>query len=450
MSSILSLERPSGIMILAVLECIGGIFGVFAGLFVFGSTLAVIIGIISFVLGYGLWILNKWAFQGAMILSVFGIIIGIFNLPFGIISLIIYVIIIYYLTRPEITDAFAARGSITFFLLRRIGFSVFVLFGLSILIFIIARVLPGDPARMALGPRAPQWAVDNLREELHLNDPIWAQYFYWVRDAFSGSLGRSLFTRRDVASDILEFLPATLELVIFAATIQIILAISLGMLAGRRANTWVDNLVRVVSYVGIAVPSFVFAIIFVLLFGYIWNIFPSMGRLSWGVPRPPTITGMLTVDSLITGHFATFGNALWHIILPGFALSIGGMAQEARITRSSVVENLNKDYIVSATSHGIPERKIMSKYLLKPSLIPTISIMGLDIASLIGNAFLVELIFNWPGFSRYGVNAMLNKDLNAIVGVVVVIGLVFALGNIVVDAIIAYLDPRIRMMERAE
>lgn len=444
------MERPSGIMILVVLECIGGISGILTGLFAFGSIWVVLVGVISLILGFGLWMLNKWAFQVAMILSVFGIIIGIFNLPYGSLSLIIYVIIIYYLTQPEITDVFEIRGSIIFFLLGRIGFSVFVLFGLSILIFIIARVLPGDPARMALGPRAPQWAVDNLREELHLNDPIWTQYIYWVRDAFSGSLGRSLVTRRDVASDILEFLPATLELVIFAATIQIILAITLGMLAGRRANTWVDNVVRVVSYVGIAVPSFVFAIIFVLVFGYILKIFPSMGRLSWGVPRPPTVTGMLTVDSLITGHFATLGNALWHIILPGVSLSIGGMAQEARITRASVVENLNKDYIVSATSHGIPERKIMSKYLLKPSLIPTISIMGLDIASLIGNAFLVELIFNWPGFSRYGINAMLNKDLNAIVGVVMVIGLVFALGNIIVDAIIAYLDPRIRMMERAE
>jgi len=335
------------------------------------------------------------------------------------------------------------------FILKRLSYTVFVLFGLSILIFVIARVLPGDPARLALGPRAADWAVENLRQQLHLNEPLYVQYFYWVRDAVSGSLGQSLVTRRDVMVDVQEFLPATLELIMLAALLDVALAIPIGMIAGRRANSWFDNIVRVLSYIGVAVPAFVVAIIFLLVFGLMLNIAPSIGRISPSIVAPPTVTGFVTIDSLISGNIAAFLDAVVHLILPALALALGPIAQEARITRSSVVENLNKDYILSTVSHGVPERLLTLKYLLRPSLIPTVSVMGLDIASLIANAFLVELIFNWPGVSRYGITAMLRKDLNAIVAVVMIAGVMFAIANIVVDLIVAYLDPRIRMVERA-
>ena len=335
------------------------------------------------------------------------------------------------------------------FILKRLSYTVFVLFGLSILIFIIARVLPGDPARLALGPRAPDWAVQNLRQQLHLNEPLYIQYFYWVRDAASGSLGESLVTRRDVFTDVQEFLPATLELITLSALLVVALAIPIGMVAGRRANSWFDNLVRVLSYIGVAVPAFVVAIIFLLVFGFMLHIAPSIGRISPNILAPPTVTGLITIDSLISGNMAAFFDALVHLILPALALALGPIAQEARITRSSVVENLNKDYILSTVSHGVPERLLTLKYLLRPSLIPTISVMGLDISSLIANAFLVELIYNWPGISRYGINAMLRKDLNAIVAVVMIAGIIFAIANIVVDLIVAYLDPRIRYVEKA-
>jgi len=336
------------------------------------------------------------------------------------------------------------------FILKRLSYTVFVLFGLSILIFIIARVLPGDPARLALGPRAPDWAVENLRQQLHLNEPLYIQYFYWVRDAATGSLGQSLVTRRDVMADVLDFLPATLELIVLSALLVVALAIPIGMLAGRRANSWFDNLVRVLSYVGVAVPAFVVAIVFLLVFGFMLNIAPSIGRISPSIVAPPTVTGFITIDSLISGNIVAFYDAVVHLILPALALALGPIAQEARITRSSVVENLNKDYILSTVSHGVPERLLTLKYLLRPSLIPTVSVMGLDISSLIANAFLVELIYNWPGVSRYGITAMLRKDLNAIVAVVMIAGIIFAIANIVVDLIVAYLDPRIRLIERAE
>ena len=331
------------------------------------------------------------------------------------------------------------------FIVRRVIHSIFVLFGLSIVIFAISRIMPGDPARMAVGARAPQWVVDNLREQMHLDAPLYAQYYYWLRDALHGDFGISLVTRRQVADDIKEFFPATFELALLAGLINGAGGILLGTISAQHKDKWIDNVVRVISYLGVVTPSFVFAILFLLLFGMTLNWMPTMGRISAEVSRPLTVTGLITVDALLAGDLAVFFDALWHLTLPALALSMGGLAQEARITRSTMSDNLTKDYIASERSLGIPERVIMRSFLLKPSLIPTVSILGLDFAATLGNAFLVELIFNWPGISRYGINAMLRKDLNAIAAVIMVLGVVFIIVNILVDLAVAQLDPRIRL-----
>lgn len=335
--------------------------------------------------------------------------------------------------------------SMTGFLARRLVYSVFVLLGLSLVIFIIARVMPGDPARMAVGERAPQWVVDRLREQMHLNDPLLVQYGYWLGDAVTGDFGLSLVTQRPVTSDVQEFFPASLELVLFSGLLSAIGGIGLGTLSARYKDTWGDNVVRIFSYFGIVTPSFVFAILFVLLFGWVLKWFPIIGRLSEQVKAPPMITGLMTVDALLAGQFGTFVDAVKHLILPALSLAMGSIAQEARITRSTMADNMSKDYIASARALGIPERIVMGRFLLKPSLIPTVSILGLDIASTFSIAFLVELIFNWPGLARYGMSSMLHKDLNSISAVILVLGAVFVLVNIVVDVIVAQLDPRIRL-----
>jgi len=331
------------------------------------------------------------------------------------------------------------------FLLRRLFLSILVLIGISILIFVIARIVPGDPARMALGPRAPQEVVDRLRKEMYLDKSIPEQYFYWIKGVVQGDFGKSLVTKRDVSEDIRDYLPATLELAALSALFMIIFAIVLGVLAARYRDTWVDTLIRLLSYFGVAIPAFVVAVLFLLLFGYYWPILPVIGRISSSVVPPGTITGFMGLDSLFSGNFPAFWDSFKHLILPALALALGSIFQEARITRSAMVDNMNKDFLAAERGYGIPERVVMFKYLLKPSLIPTVSVMGLDIASLMSNAFLVELIFNWPGISRYGINAMLSKDLNAISAVIVVFGLIFVVVNIVVDLIVAYLDPRIRL-----
>ena len=334
------------------------------------------------------------------------------------------------------------------FFVKRLFHSIFVIFGLSILIFVIARIVPGDPARMALGPRAPVDVVERLRQQMHLDRPLFQQYGLWLWEVAHGNLGNSLVTRRPVKQDIREFFPATLELVGLTALFIAVAGISLGVISARYANTWFDNVVRLFSYLGIVTPAFAWAVILMLLFGFVWHIFPTYGRLTEGVIPPATITGMFTIDSLLNGRFDLFWDAFMHLILPAIALALPPMSQAARITRSSMADNQNKDCIASMIAYGVPNRVVTGKYLLKPSLISPITVMALDIAATFGYAFMVEKVFGFPGLARYGIQVMLNKDVNAIVGVVMVLGVVFITLNIVVDIIVAYLDPRIRLLGR--
>jgi len=335
------------------------------------------------------------------------------------------------------------------YILKRTAYSIFTLLGLSIIVFTLARILPGDPARMAAGSRAPEWVVEQIRHQLNLDKPLYLQYFYWLSDLFRGDLGYSIISRRSVTGDVIEYLPASLELVIVAAIFNILGAFLLGSLAGKYANRFIDNAIRVFSYVAISMPAFVWAIILQLVFGWWLHVFPIQGRISEGL-SVPRVTGFYLIDSILNGNLRAFLDVLWHLILPAFALSIGGMAQDARIIRSGMVDNVEKDYILLMRSKGLPDRLVSFKYLLKPSIIPAVTVMGMDIAALLGNAFLVEIVYNWPGFSKYGIWAMLNKDLNAIIAIVLVIGLIFAIANIVVDVIVSYLDPRIRLLEKGE
>jgi len=274
--------------------------------------------------------------------------------------------------------------------------------------------------------------------------------YYWFKSLLQGNLGKSLYSRRPVLTDIKELIPATFELIIFSFFISLIVGQIIGVLAGYFRDSWLDNSFRVFSYIGIAVPPFVMAIFFLLIFTYTFQLIPAVGRLSIWLKPPPHITGFYILDSLLTGQLDTAWDALRHIFLPALSLAVANIAQEGRITRSSIFDNLQKDFITAHIVYGIPTRTLIFKYLLKPSLIPTVSIMGLDFACQIANAFLVELVFMWPGFSRYGINAMLTKDLNAIIAVVLVIGITYAIINVIVDIIVAYLDPRIQLKTGGE
>lgn len=331
------------------------------------------------------------------------------------------------------------------FIIKRMAHSMLVLLALSILIFSLSRIIPGDPVKMALGPRVPEATIERVREDMHFDDPIYIQYFYWIKGALKGDFGESLYTKRNVVDDIKQYFPASLELILLSWTLMVVGGIMLGVISGRHANTWIDNVIRGVSYIGVCVPNFVFAIFFVLLFSYILPILPTTGRLSEFIASPPNITNMILLDALIAGNFTVFFDALKHFILPVLSLCLPPMAQILRLTRTMIIENSVKDYILFAEACGVDEQKVMYKYLLKPSVIPSVAVLGMNFASLFANAFLVELIFNWPGFSRYGMNAILRKDLNAIIATVLVLGLTFVVMNIIVDLVVEVLDPRIKL-----
>lgn len=327
---------------------------------------------------------------------------------------------------------------------------VLVLLGLSILVFVLVRVMPGDTARMALGARATEEAVESLREEMHLNDPYITQYMYWLKDILHGNFGTSIISKRPVLDDIKYYLPATIELALLASVLTAVFGLILGVLATKYNGKWQDMIVRIGSYMGIVAPAFLWAVLALLLFGYKLPILPIQGRISAAFTEPVPVTHLYVIDYLLEGNPAGAWDAFKHLIMPAVVLSFAGISQEARITRSSMVDNLDKPYASAERAYGIPERKILFKYLLKPSMNATISVLAMDIATLFGGSFLVESVFNYPGLSRYGLQAMLNKDVFAISAVVLYTGVLFIIFNFLTDVVIGLVDPRVKFARKGQ
>ena len=330
------------------------------------------------------------------------------------------------------------------YLLRRaLGFA-FVLFGLAVVIFVIARVVPGDPARIALGPLATQEQVQQLHIEMGLDRPAIVQFGAYIGGLLHGDLGQSLVTNRSVAKDIGEALPATLELVLLTLLLIVTVAMPLGMLAARRHNSAVDNISRIVSLLGVVTPGFVVAILLQLLAASSGRFLPLTGRLSPDVVFNANLTHMLLPDALLHGRFDVFADALVHLVLPAIALSASGIGQIMRITRSAMLDIARREHVETLRSFGVPGRVIALKYMLRLASVAPLTILGLEFASLIGNAFVVELVFSWPGIASYGVRAILSKDFNAVMGVVLTSGLFFVVANLIIDLAIGLIDPRLR------
>ncbi len=331
---------------------------------------------------------------------------------------------------------------------KRMFWAIISLFGLSIFIFYFGRIIPGDPIRMMVDPRTPESVVEELRRSLALDRPLYTQYFIWLSNVFRGELGFSIHSRRSLTLDVREYLPRSLELIFYAGSVQIVGSFLLGVAAGSNINKWQDHVTRIFSYIGVSIPAFVFAIIFQLVFAYQLGVFPTGGALSEGFSAPGGPTGFIALDSIIHGRFGTLLNFIQHATLPAIALAIPGMAQVTRMIRSGMITINQKEYIAMSRGFGLPEKDVRFKYLLRPSIIPAVTVLGMQIAMMLGNAFLVEIVFRWPGFSRFAVNAMLRSDLNTIVATVLIIGLMFAVINIVIDVLVAYIDPRIRFSRR--
>ena len=256
--------------------------------------------------------------------------------------------------------------------------------------------------------------------------------------------GESAYSRRSVALDIKQRLPATLELTVTALLFATLLGIPLGTMAAVYHNRWPDTLLRIVSVGGVAIAAFWFAIELQLLFAMELDWLPLRGRLSPGLTAPPTLTGSLLIDSLLAGRLDVFRDALRHLVLPAMTLSLGGLATIARFTRAGVLETLQKDFVPYERAQGFPPRALIWKFVLRNSVVAAITQIGLLFGGLIAGAVVVETIFDWPGIGFYTVQAILTADYKVMLAVTLLIGVIYALVNILVDLVHGLIDPRLR------
>lgn len=328
-------------------------------------------------------------------------------------------------------------------LFRRIVHIAVTFIGISILIFILARVVPGDPVKLALGPEASKEQVENLRHILGFDKPLYVQYYDLLTNILRGKIGIAINTRRDAGIDIIEHTPATLELITVSLLISVLLGIALGVSAALHKDKAVDHACRVTAFAGISFPHFFSGIMLQIIFAWSLGVLPFCGRIE-GTP-PSHITGLYLIDGLLTGNFHAFISSLKHIILPATALALSTVAQISRLIRANMIDEMKRDYIKVITVLGLPKTLIVYKYMLKNALTSTVTVVGLSFGFLLGNCFVVEVVFAWPGLASYGVRAMLSTDFNGMIGVTLIVGVAVLIVNFLTDLIYAYLDPRITL-----
>ena len=330
------------------------------------------------------------------------------------------------------------------FIARRILLLFPVLFGLSILTFVISHVAPGDPAASIAGINATKETIEMVRHKWGFDKPLPEQYIIYMKGLFRGDLGMSGHTQHPVWEDLKTFIPATAELALASLLFMIILGIPLGVIAANNKDGILDHLTRLGSVVGVCIPAFLLALIFQMVFYSKLGWLPAGGRLDASLTPPTTITGLYVIDSLLTANWVTLANSLKHLIMPAIVLGVSGLGGVARITRASMLEVIGSDYIKAARAKGVPERTVIGKHALKNSLIPVTTVVGLWIGALLGGTFIVEVIFYWPGIGYYGTAGILKQDFNTTIGVALFIGFVYVLANLAVDILYVFLDPRIQ------
>jgi peptide/nickel transport system permease protein len=333
------------------------------------------------------------------------------------------------------------------YILRRVGFSVLLVLGVTIVTFILTNLVPGDPVAAALGQRAAEdpAIVARFRAQYGLDQPLIVQYFTYLGNLLHGDLGESQLTHRPVAADLGRAVPATLEIAIGAIILSLIIGVVLGTVAAYRRGKVTDHIVRVVSLAGLSVPTFWLALVLYYVFFLKLHIAPGSGRLSAVLTPPPTVTGLYTVDSLLAGQWESFLDAAAHLFLPVLVLTLYTVGLLTRFVRTSVLEVLDADYVRAATAKGLPGRTIVWSYVLRGASIPILTVVGLAFGSLLSGTVLVESVFAWPGLGSYAFKAASNLDLFGIMGVGLVVGIIYIGTNFVVDLLYAIVDPRVRL-----
>jgi len=329
-------------------------------------------------------------------------------------------------------------------ILRRLVLAAFVVWGVTLITFFLSHVVPGDPARLIAGPRASPAAIANVRAEFGLQKPLPQQYLTYMSDLGHGNLGISFVSHRAVSQDLVSDFPATLELTLYALVFGSLLAVLAALLSVRRRGSATETGVQLLSVTTLSVPAFWAALILQLIVAVNLGWLPLTGRLSTGVAAPPHLTGLYTVDALLTGQLGTFADALQHLVLPAFALGLAVFGLMARIMRASLLEVIGEDYVRTAEAKGLSETRVLLRHVLRNAMLPGVTVLGLQFGLLAGGIFVVEYIFAWPGIGAYAFNAFQASDYNGVMGVTLLVGVLYVLANLAVDLTYLYLDPRIR------
>jgi peptide/nickel transport system permease protein len=333
------------------------------------------------------------------------------------------------------------------FVLRRCALAVPSLAGLLVITFVMIRAVPTDPAAVMAGDAATPAQIASIRAQYGFDLPIWRQFAIYAGKAIRLDFGESAFSHRAVALDIGQRLPATLELTFAAMTLSIVLGVPLGVFAALRHNQWPDFLLRIVSVLGVAVAAFWVAIMLQLLFSMQLGWLPLRGELSDGIAPPDRVTGFLLVDSVLGGRFDALRDGLAHLVLPAVTLALGGLASIVRFTRAGVLDTLQQEYVTYERAMGYRRMRLVWRYVLRNSVTATITQIGLLFGGLIAGGVVVEAIYDWPGIGSYTVNAILTGDHQVMLAVTLLIGVVYAVVNILTDLVHGLVDPR--LMDRS-
>lgn len=328
-------------------------------------------------------------------------------------------------------------------ILRRLFSVIPVILGMTLLTFSLSHILPADPARLLAGPRASAEVVEKIRHENGLDLPFWEQYANYIGGILRFEFGMSFSSFRPVSTDMAEYFPATAELTVFALIFAIFAGVAIGILSAVKQNSWMDQLGRFLAINGISMPVFWLGLLAQLLLYQQLGWFPFGGRVSDDAILPPIVTGFLTLDSLLAGNWATFFDALKHLFLPAFVLGLEPLAVLARISRTSMIEVMRENYIVTARAKGLKEILVIIKHGVRNALLPIVTMIGLLVGYLLSGSVMVETVFTWPGIGRYTARAISSADFNAVMGVTLVISIIYLASNLIVDLVYAKLDPRI-------
>jgi peptide/nickel transport system permease protein len=326
---------------------------------------------------------------------------------------------------------------------RRLLLLVPTLLGVSLLVFLMIQLVPGDPAQVMLGERATPEALAALRQELGLDRPVHVQFGRYLAGLLRADLGRSLRSHEPVTRELGRRFPATCELALASMLLATAVGVAAGVLAAARRGRAADYISMVLATAGLSVPIFWLGLMLMLLLAVLVPVFPISGRLSMGLSVAP-ITGLYTVDALLAGDLRALGDVCRHLALPTITLSTVPMAVIARMTRASLLETLGQDYVRTARAKGLPYRTVVLRHALRNAAIPTLTVVALEFGYLLGGAVLTETVFAWPGVGRWVFLAVQARDFRAVQGGVLLLATVFLLVNLAADVLYAWLDPRIR------